>query len=100
MNFQPLVILLGCSKGECAEVELPNELQTYTTISYELKIRPKLFKFVSVKSEIRCEIVGLEIEKLKDENRDKMMKKMENYKAANPGIEIDEETFLSKSTVY
>ncbi|KAF7998128.1 hypothetical protein HCN44_009526 [Aphidius gifuensis] len=95
-----LVVFVGCLKGECSEIELPNKPQNYTTISYELKIPQKLFKFISVKSEIRCEIIRLEIEKRKNEKKDQMRLKMEQYKAANPGVQIDEDTFLMDNEEY
>lgn len=78
------------------EVILPSTLQPYTTASYELvQCRPKIFKFHSVKSAIRRELIRLQREKKKKEKIAKRREEIDRLIAENPGIEINEETFLS-----
>ena len=102
MTWKPAkrnVILVGCARGDCAEVELPEKPQAYTTISYELvECAPKCFKFQSTKSAIQRELMRLEIEEKKEAERDARRQKMERIRAENPGIDIDEEVFLSRSS--
>ncbi|XP_076666446.1 cilia- and flagella-associated protein 44 isoform X2 [Andrena cerasifolii] len=88
-------LLIGCSKGDCVEVRLPTVPQSYTTTSYELaKCDPVAFKFESVKSSIQREIVEKKYEKEKGERLEERKKEMEQLKADNPHLLIDEETYL------
>lgn len=83
-------------RGDWGEVQLPQSPQSYVKISYELILcKPTLFKFHSVKSAIRIDILKKEIENKKMIKIAKKREEMEKIKEANPGIEIDEETFLS-----
>lgn len=89
-------MLIGCSRGDCVEVRLPTMPQSYTTTSYELvKCDPVAFKFESVKSSIQREIVEKKYEEEKDERLEKRKREMEQLKADNPHLLIDEETYLS-----
>ncbi|XP_015185345.1 PREDICTED: cilia- and flagella-associated protein 44 [Polistes dominula] len=91
-------LLIGCMRGDWAEVELPQSPQSYVKISYELThCKPAVFKFHSVKSAIRRNIIKNEIEKKKMIKVEKKREEMEKIKEANPGIEIDEEAFLMDS---
>ncbi|KAL2740588.1 cilia- and flagella-associated protein 44 isoform X4 [Vespula squamosa] len=91
-------LLIGCMKGDWGEVQLPQSSQSYVTISYELTLcKPALFKFHSVKSGIRIDILKKEIESKKMIKIAKKREEMEKIKEANPGIDIDEESFLMDS---
>ncbi|KAI4496377.1 hypothetical protein M0804_000187 [Polistes exclamans] len=92
------MLLIGCMRGDWAEVQLPQSPQSYIKISYELThCKPAVFKFHSVKSAIRRNIIKNEIEKKKMIKVAKKREEMEKIKEANPGIEIDEEAFLMDS---
>ena len=78
------------------EVTLPNKTKTGAIVTYELKnCKPRVFKFQSVKSEIRRELIRIENEKRREARLVKKRAQMEKLKLNNPGIEIDEEAFLS-----
>ncbi|XP_011859838.1 PREDICTED: uncharacterized protein LOC105557260 isoform X2 [Vollenhovia emeryi] len=88
-------LLIGCSQGDCVEVVLPSTPQPYTTASYELvQCRPKAFKFHSVKSAIRRELIRLQREKEKKEKIAKKRQEIEQLIAESPGLEINEEAFF------
>lgn len=92
---QDAVLLIGCSQGDCAEVELPCAPQPYTIASYELvQCRPRIFKFHSVKSAIRRESIRLAREKKREEIMAKKREELVQLIAENPGIEINEEEFF------
>ncbi|KAI4492234.1 hypothetical protein M0802_009924 [Mischocyttarus mexicanus] len=92
------ILLIGCMRGDWAEVQLPLSPQSYVKISYELKhCKPAVFKFHSVKSAIRRNIIKNDIEKKKMIKVAKKREEMEKIKEANPGIEIDEEAYLMDS---
>ncbi|KAK2582044.1 hypothetical protein KPH14_002749 [Odynerus spinipes] len=101
MTWKPedeLTVLIGCVKGDWAEILLPDSPQLYVENSYELiHCKPAIFKFHSVKSSIRREIIKYDIEKKKQAKIAQKREKMEKLKVANPGIEIDEEAFLMDS---
>ncbi|XP_047346739.1 cilia- and flagella-associated protein 44 isoform X3 [Vespa velutina] len=91
-------LLFGCMRGDWGEVQLPQSPQSYVKISYELTLcKPALFKFHSVKSALRIDILKKAIENKKMIKIAKKLEEMEKIKEANPGIEIDEETFLMDS---
>lgn len=95
---QEATILIGCLRGDCAEIQLPTIPQLYTTTSYELvKCSSATFKFESVKSSIQREIVRKEYEKRREKKLEERRKEMEQLMAENPHIVIDEETFLSNN---
>ncbi|XP_008204820.1 cilia- and flagella-associated protein 44 isoform X2 [Nasonia vitripennis] len=84
-------ILVGCSRGECVQVDLPTEPQTYTTVSYKLsKCKPMIFKFESVKSSIIRENVRLENEARRQQKIAEKKEELRQMKVANPALEIDE----------
>lgn len=86
---------MGCLKGECVQVDLPEEPQTYTKISYRLsECEPVIFKFQSVKSSIIREQARLENERHRQEMIAERMEELRKFKENNPGIEIDEEVFI------
>uniref|UniRef100_A0A336MUJ4 CSON006942 protein n=1 Tax=Culicoides sonorensis TaxID=179676 RepID=A0A336MUJ4_CULSO len=101
INWKPdmiATILVGCSKGEVIEADLPEETRTYTDISYRLNhIEPNAIKFISVKGQIRRNILLEAIELRKAKKRKKKLKKLEKMREANPGTEINEEAFLEDS---
>ncbi|XP_036151277.1 cilia- and flagella-associated protein 44 [Monomorium pharaonis] len=87
-------LLIGCLRGDCVEVVLPSISQTYTTASYELiHCQPKAFKFHSVKSTIRRELIRLHREKEGKEKVAKKCKELERLITESPGLEINE-TYL------
>ncbi|XP_076177015.1 cilia- and flagella-associated protein 44 isoform X2 [Ptiloglossa arizonensis] len=88
-------LLIGCSKGDCVEIELPTSVQSYTITSYELvKCNSAAFKFESIKSSIQREIVRNKYEKEKENRLKEKKKQMEELIAENPHVVIDEEAFL------
>ncbi|KAL6428441.1 hypothetical protein ACFW04_008603 [Cataglyphis niger] len=88
-------ILIGCSQGDCVEVTLPSTPQSYTIASYELvQCRSKAFKFYSVKSAIRNELLRLSREKEKEEKIAKKREEIARLIAESPEMEINEEAFL------
>ncbi|XP_020280668.1 cilia- and flagella-associated protein 44 [Pseudomyrmex gracilis] len=88
-------LLIGCSRGDCVEVALPSAPQLYTVASYELvQCRPRAFKFHSVKSAIRRELIRSSREKEKKEKLAKKREEIAHLLAESPGLEVDEETFL------
>ncbi|XP_050459151.1 cilia- and flagella-associated protein 44 isoform X5 [Cataglyphis hispanica] len=88
-------ILIGCSQGDCVEVTLPSTPQSYTIASYELvQCRSKAFKFYSVKSAIRNELLRLIREKEKEEKIAKKREEIARLIAESPEMEINEEAFL------
>ncbi|KAL2733263.1 cilia- and flagella-associated protein 44 isoform X1 [Vespula maculifrons] len=91
-------LLIGCMRGDWGEIQLPQSPQAYVKTSYELTLsKPALFKFHSVKSAIRIDILKKEIENKKMIKIAKKREEMERIREANPGIEIDEESFLMDS---
>ncbi|XP_023287600.1 uncharacterized protein LOC105700070 isoform X2 [Orussus abietinus] len=101
MTWKPkheTTILIGCSRGDCMEVELPHIPQEYTTVTYELvRCEPRFFKFKSVKSFIRREQIRSALEAKKEAKITRKRDQMERLRIDNPGIEIDEEAFLMDS---
>ncbi|XP_015431042.1 PREDICTED: uncharacterized protein LOC107187452 [Dufourea novaeangliae] len=90
-------LLIGCLKGDCVEVELPTEPQSYTTTSYELvKCKLVIFKFESVKSLIQREMLKKEYEKEKERRIAEKKKEIEQLIVENPHIIIDDEAFLAE----
>lgn len=82
-------------RGNCVEVILPSTPQPYVIASYELvQCQPKGFKFRSVKSAIRRELIRVQQEKEKKEKIAKKRKEIERLMAESPGLEITEEAFL------
>lgn len=95
MVLQETTVLIGCSEGDCVEVTLPSTPQSYTIASYELvECRPKAFKFHSVKSAIRNEILRLSREKERKEKIAKKREEIERLIAESPEMEINEEALL------
>ncbi|XP_011307884.1 uncharacterized protein [Fopius arisanus] len=100
INWKPdnsSTILIGCTAGHFGEIELPKQLplhnkdrQTYQLDDYQAKF----FKFRSIKSALKREIVKQQVEKQAMERLEAMKKKLEEYKSLNPGVDIDEEVFL------
>ena len=90
--------MIGCSRGNCIEIDLPDEPQTYTNISYELvHCQLRLFQFQSVRSTIEQNALLTKIQKDKEEKLAKKQKELEEMKINNPEIDVDE--FLSKSKI-
>lgn len=94
--FQPTTATVGCLRGSFFEVDVPTEPQFYTTVSFLLKLKTKIRKFCSYKSQIRRDIEISIIEAKKAEKVEKKRIDMEKIKEENPGLEIDEELFLGK----
>lgn len=77
------------------QVEVPTDPQEYTTVSFSLNLEPKYKNFTTYKSQIRRDIKLKEIEEKKEKKRAKKRIEMEKIKKENPGLEIDEDVFLS-----
>lgn len=96
MILQETTILIGCSQGDCVEVILPSTPQSYTIASYELvQCRSKAFKFYSVKSAIRNELIRLNREKEKKEKIARKREEIARLIMESPEMEINEEAFFS-----
>ncbi|KAF7417837.1 hypothetical protein HZH68_000490 [Vespula germanica] len=97
-SYSESTLLIGCMRGDWGEIQLPQSPQAYVKTSYELTLsKLALFKFHSVKSAIRIDILKKEIENKKMIKIAKKREEMERIREANPGIEIDEESFLMDS---
>jgi len=97
---QETTLLIGCLQGNCVEVTLPNMPPPYIIASYELvQCRLRGFKFTSVKSVIRRELLRLSREK---ERKEKLTKKREEAMrlAEVSKIEIDEELIFGNYIIY
>lgn len=82
------------------EVEFPAKPVDYTIVSYELvRCEVRAFKFVSVKSTIRRELFHLELQRKKSAKVAAKMQQMAQIRANNPGIEVDEDAFLSTKNI-
>ncbi|XP_050303878.1 cilia- and flagella-associated protein 44 [Anthonomus grandis grandis] len=90
-------VLVGCIHGEMMQIELPSEEQSYTSISFNLYLTARYNVFKSYKSQIKRDIKIREIEERKEKKVAKKRIEMEQIKKENPGLEIDEETFLADS---
>ncbi|XP_069678702.1 cilia- and flagella-associated protein 44 [Periplaneta americana] len=91
-------LLVCCLTGEVVEVTLPEEPQSYTKVSFNLiQSEIKTLTFHSCKSQIRRDILLEEIEQRKIKKLEKKREELEKIKKENPGIDIDEETFLADS---
>lgn len=76
------------------EVKVPREPQEYTQVSFLLNYESKYKNFVTYKAQIRRDIKVAEISKKKEKKREKKRKEMERILKENPGLDLDEETFL------
>lgn len=95
MILQETTILIGCAQGDCVEITLPSTLQSYTISSYELvQCQSKAFKFYSMKSAIRNELIRLNREKERKEKIAKRREEMARLLVESPEMEINEEAFL------
>ncbi|XP_063994244.1 LOW QUALITY PROTEIN: cilia- and flagella-associated protein 44 [Diachasmimorpha longicaudata] len=98
--FKPrnlLTILIGCEESHFGEIQLPQKfpLNNDKRKTYQLEnYRAKFLKFKSIKSSLKREILRQEFEKKQMEKREEIRKKIEEYRSLNPGIHVDEETFL------
>ncbi|CAG9840027.1 unnamed protein product [Diabrotica balteata] len=90
-------ILVGCLHGQMMEVEVPKTPQTYTGVSYLLKVQPKYQNFMSYKSQIRRNIYLKKVAKRKAKKVEVKRIEMERIMKENPALEIDEEVFLADS---
>ncbi|KAL1505618.1 hypothetical protein ABEB36_005142 [Hypothenemus hampei] len=90
-------VLLGCLHGQMMQIPLPVEEENYTATSYQLNLEPKYNSFTTYKSQIKRDIKIQEIEERKAKKVAKKRKEMEQIQKENPGLEIDEETFLADS---
>lgn len=101
INWKPntgATVLIGCRHGHVLEAELPVEPTSYTDISYHLKnFDIRQLTFQSVKSEIKRNLRIAKIEERKQQKRARKMKSLERIRVENPGVEIDENTFLEDS---
>jgi F0F1-type ATP synthase assembly protein I len=74
---------------------LPEYPQQYTDVSFHLvQTETKSITFRSYKSQIQRDIKLKEAEERKLKKLEKDRKEMEKSKKENPGMDIDEETFL------
>jgi cilia- and flagella-associated protein 44 len=84
--------------GEVFETDLPERPRSYTNITYSLDhIELRTLVFKSTKSEIRRNILLQEIEAKREAKLLKKTKSLERLREENPGVEIDEQTFLEDS---
>lgn len=101
INWKPqaaATAILGCRHGQVLEVELPEEPESYTDVSFHLKNTDiRQLTFQSVKSEIKRNIHIADIEEKKQKKRVRKMKSLERIRVENPGVEIDQEAFLEDS---
>ena len=80
-------------------MSLPELPQPYTEVSYNLDdVQTTTITFQSCKSQIEKDKKIKEIEERKMKKLEKIKEEMEKIKKENPGIEIDEETFLGNVT--
>lgn len=101
--MQENILFVGTLYGEILQFELPLEPVNYTKISFRLFIEPKMKRFTTCKAQIRRDIKINEIQAKKDKKLEKKRAELAAIKAANPGLEIDEEQFLRKffsSSIY
>ncbi|XP_030750373.1 cilia- and flagella-associated protein 44 [Sitophilus oryzae] len=91
------IVLVGCIHGQMMEIQLPEEEQPYTDISFRLFLDVQLNCFKTYKSQIKRDIKIKEIEERKAKKVAKKREHMEQVKKDNPGLEIDEEAFLADS---
>ncbi|EFN70133.1 WD repeat-containing protein 52 [Camponotus floridanus] len=90
-----MTVLIGCSQGDCIEVTLPSTPQLYTIASYELvQCGSKVFKFHSVKSAIRNELIRLNREKKEKEKIAKKREEIAQLIVEDPEMKINEEALL------
>ncbi|XP_014209825.1 uveal autoantigen with coiled-coil domains and ankyrin repeats [Copidosoma floridanum] len=88
-------VLVGCSRGDCVQADLPEEVQAYTTISYELtECEPIAFKFESVKSSILREQARLANERRRQERIAELMAELASMREKDPNLELDEDVFF------
>lgn len=93
--------MIGTKGGDYIETTIPDKPVTYTTTSYQLiDVRFNIIKFKSVKSQIRRDILLAEIEKKKEEKLERKKEELKKMRDENPHLDIDENTFLGKSTDY
>lgn len=85
---------MGHLHGQILQVDVPNEQQDYTTITYLLKLHPLNNKFTTYKSQIRRNIKIKEIEAKKEAKVELKRIELAKIRKEHPGIEIDEELFL------
>uniref|UniRef100_A0A6P7FPY4 Cilia- and flagella-associated protein 44-like n=1 Tax=Diabrotica virgifera virgifera TaxID=50390 RepID=A0A6P7FPY4_DIAVI len=90
-------ILVGCLHGQMMEVMVPTTPQSYTGVSYLLKVQPKYQNFMSYKSQIRRNIYLKKVAKRKAKKVEVKRQEMERIMKENPALEIDEEVFLADS---
>lgn len=91
-----MTVLIGCSQGDCVEVAFPSTPQLYTIASYELiQCRSKAFKFHSVKSAIRNELIRLYRQNEKKEKIAKKREEIAQLIVGDPEMKINEEALLS-----
>ncbi|ERL94503.1 hypothetical protein D910_11780 [Dendroctonus ponderosae] len=90
-------VLLGCVHGQMMQISLPTEEQPYTGVSFKLELRPQCNTFTTYKSQIKRDNKIRQIEEKKAKKVAKKREEMERIKKENPGLEIDEETFLADS---
>lgn len=93
-------MLIGCLHGQMLQVEVPDELQSYTTVSFLLEHEPKVKNFVTYKAQIRRDIKLKEIELKKSKKREIKRKEMNRILKENPGLEIDEDIFLGVFVIF
>lgn len=94
---QDSTLLVGCMEGHCVEFDLPTGVQDYTKVTYHLeRVELRVFRFSSVKSAIKQEIVRVAIEKAKEARKALRRQELEKMKELNPALDIDEEAYLGK----
>ncbi|CAG9822879.1 unnamed protein product [Phaedon cochleariae] len=92
-----LTVIVGCLHGQIMQVNVPCEPQCYTDVSFLLRVDAQYLNFKTYKAQIRRNIKIKNIQTRKKKKIEKKRKDMEQLKKDNPGLEIDEETFLADS---
>lgn len=92
--------MLGCVHGQMMQISLPTEEQSYTSVSFKLELQPQYNTFTTYKSQIKRDNKIRQIEEKKAKKVAKKREEMERIKKENPGLEIDEETFLGACPIF
>ncbi|XP_043471636.1 cilia- and flagella-associated protein 44 [Leptopilina heterotoma] len=99
MTWKPdstTTILLGCTRGNFVEINLPNEVKSDQITTYELMdCETRVFQFKSVKSEIRRDLVQRRNEEQRKMVYERKVADLEKLKIDQPEMEIDEEIYLT-----
>lgn len=101
INWNPAkwsTIVVGCQRGDVVQIDLPERPNSFTDTSFHLSQIPiDHFNFKSIKSQIKRSEKVRQIEMKKEKKRQRKLQELERRKKENPGVEINEESFLADS---